>query len=207
MSTVINKTPSEEGIYRYLTNIDITKYSSSDWLLDPNVTALVNVKQDYWKVTGSVVEEMTGGEKTLVDAAIRDRSATPNNHGEFKFGNRGITINRWLRTESYFMPSFRMPQVFLSSGYLTGLTFLNYVDSVDTDIQLYKNGTLWTTWEIRSKRYAYKTNKLIDFTFKEGDQLSVRCKGVGNSRPTQVLVTTQYKYDILNTNDSGSGSI
>ena len=42
-------------------------YPTGTWIHNPDLSALVAVPQKYWKVVGDLVQEMTAGEKAVVD--------------------------------------------------------------------------------------------------------------------------------------------
>ena len=52
------------------------------------------------------------------------------------------------------------------------LYFSNKNNGTNTDIEIYANGVLQFTWQIRDKKYAYKTNGLSGLTFNAGDTIS-----------------------------------
>lgn len=209
MANVIKKIADSKGIHRYIRNIDIVNYPIADWLHDPDVSALDAVSEIYWKVSGSPlgVSEMIQSEKDAVDAALIETRAFPNIYGEFIFGNWGRTSNRWLRTGGFSMSSNRMPYVTFNAGYISGLEYLNYRNNSDSDIEIYINGTLAYTWQIRDKQSAYKTNGLSQLTFIEGDKISVRCKKAGTIDPVYTMVRVQYRYNLHLTGEGGNATI
>lgn len=62
MATVINRTDKS---LLYFVNADA--YSSTDWIIDPDLSAVENIPQMYWKIDGDSVIEMSDSEKTAVD--------------------------------------------------------------------------------------------------------------------------------------------
>ena len=170
MARVIKKTPDSHGIFRYLRKVELVQFPSSDWEHNPVISIVKDIPQRYWKYDGTnTVAEMSQPEKDAVDASLIEGEATPNQFGEFEFGNWGRTQNRYLRANGWGMPCNLMPSVFLSEGRLSGLLFNNYTDNADSDIQIRINGTLVYTWQVRDKRLAYKTNELSSITFACGE--------------------------------------
>lgn len=62
---VLNRTTKE-----YLVGVDASVYSSSTWIINPNVTALASVPVKYWKITGDAVSEMSSSEKIAADSSL-----------------------------------------------------------------------------------------------------------------------------------------
>lgn len=51
------------------TPVHTPDYSVSDWIIDPDLSAVENVPVKYWKITGDVVSEMDQSEKDALDLA------------------------------------------------------------------------------------------------------------------------------------------
>lgn len=68
MANVLKKTTLE-----YKESVNTPDYPSSDWLINPDMSAVVNVPRKYWKLVGNNVVEMTQTEKDAVDAEILQR--------------------------------------------------------------------------------------------------------------------------------------
>lgn len=65
MSDVVNRTTCE-----YLKSVNTPDYPVEDWIINPDLSALEEVPQKYWKIDGDNVLEMTQAEKDAVDEAI-----------------------------------------------------------------------------------------------------------------------------------------
>jgi len=65
MATVFNRITKQ-----LITSVNTPDYSVLDWVVNPDLSALENVPQKYWKVSGDSVIEMTAQEKSAVDAAL-----------------------------------------------------------------------------------------------------------------------------------------
>lgn len=65
MSDVLNRTTK-----LYLKSVHTPSYPTSDWIINPNLSAVVNVPSKYWKITGDIVSEMSQAEKNAVDYPI-----------------------------------------------------------------------------------------------------------------------------------------
>ena len=76
MATVVKKDPTGSvpvgnGQVIVIQSANTPDFSLTDWLINPNLSALTGVPVKYWKITGgTTVEEMTSGEKALVDAEL-----------------------------------------------------------------------------------------------------------------------------------------
>jgi len=63
MSSVIHRTTLD-----YLTSVNTPEYPETDWIINPDVSAVTDVPRKYWKLDGDRVIEMTQSEKDAVDA-------------------------------------------------------------------------------------------------------------------------------------------
>lgn len=208
MASVIKKTTDVFGQFEYFPSVNTPDYSTDDWEHNPDVSGVTGVAQKYWKYDGTnIVVEMSQGEKDAVDAALRESGAVVNDFGNFIFGNWGRTQNRYLRSAGWGMPCNHMPSIFLAPGVISGLYFSNYVDNADSDVQIFINDSVVFTWEIRDKRYAYKTNELSDLLFAAGDKLVVRMKSAGTVAPMYPIIKVQFRYNSTLTGEGGSGTL
>lgn len=64
MAAVLHRTTLQ-----YLPSANTPDYPVIDWIINPDLSAVIGVANKYWKVTGDVVSEMTQGEKDAKDAA------------------------------------------------------------------------------------------------------------------------------------------
>ena len=191
MATVIKKTPDQHGHYRVIYNVDLSNYPSANWLHDPDFSGVTGVLSRYWKVGGSpeAVLEMTQGEKDAVDADGQDSANVPI-AGTLAFEKNGKCKDKWLgfgAAKSSDLVPFVLPMPIK----LSALSFTNMVDNVDTDVEIYRNGTKIYTWEIRDKRYAWKTQGMFTLTFDAGDRLGIFLKDQGDD-PKQAIVVLHY---------------
>jgi hypothetical protein len=70
MSNAIKKIADKNGIFQYVELCNLSQYSTTDWIHDPDVSALSAVSRNYWKVVGTSVVEMSQPEKDVVDATF-----------------------------------------------------------------------------------------------------------------------------------------
>jgi hypothetical protein len=98
---------------------------------------------------------------------------------DFVFGNVGNTQNKWLLFSSSSAPSDELPYVAPYDGELVGLTFANTNDNVGADFDIYVNGSILYTWQVRNKRTAYKTNLPSGLTISQGERISIFAKKIG----------------------------
>ncbi len=114
--------------------------------------------------------------------------------GTIVFFNDGVASNKWMKiVEASGRTSDLTPHVFLFDAVIYGLSFVNHLDSRDSDIELYKNGTLLFTWSIVTKRWAYKTNGLSAVTFAAGDRLSIFMSDTG-ADPNDAILTLYFSF-------------
>jgi len=205
MATVISKTPNDYGVYRFLENINVASFNVADWVHNPDVSSLVTIPPRFWKYDGTNIVEMTTSEKTLVDIST---TVSTNETGSMEFAKRERASNAWLRSGGGLMqPSNKQPLIVFDTGVVTGLTFSNLVDGVDADIIIYKNAVELYTWEIRNKRYAFKTNGLASMQFETGDTISIYIKQVGLIEATWAMINIEYKYMIQTTGEGGGATL
>lgn len=200
MANVINKTT-----FQYIASVNTPDFDSSDWLINPDLSAVVGVPKKYWKVENDSVVEMDDSEKAQVNAPPSGQTYIPLNEvSHWIFTNNGNTKNRWLKA-STLGASNEAPTIFMSTALVTGLSFSNTKDSADTDIEIYKGKSKIHTWQIRDSRIAYKAEGL-SLPFASMDLLSVFCRDVGN-KPKDVVVTVFYRYITATPSDGSMGSI
>ena len=65
MASVLNKITLQ-----YLQSVNTPDYPTVDWLINPDISAVVNVPHRYWKLVGNTVVEMTQAEKDAVEAQL-----------------------------------------------------------------------------------------------------------------------------------------
>ena len=109
---------------------------------------------------------------------------------DFAFGNVGNTNNKWLEFSSSSAASDEVPYIAPFDGLLIGLTYANKNDDSNLDVEIYLNGILYFTWEIRRKRWAYKTDIPTLPTIFQGDRISIfarKVTGPGSDPFTPVL--------------------
>lgn len=62
MASVLNKTTLE-----YIKSTNTPDYSEVDWIINPDVSQVINIPRKYWKLDGETPVEMTEEEKNQVD--------------------------------------------------------------------------------------------------------------------------------------------
>ena len=190
MANAIKKTPDARGIYRFVYDIEVAAFPTADWEIDPDILSVTAVPQRYWKYDGTnVVVEMPQAEKDAVDASMQDQ-LNVGIAGTLGFEKNGICKNKWLGF-GYGKPSNVTPYVAVHPMQITGITFMNRMDSVETDIEIYRNNVLVHTWEIRNARSAWVTEGLHGLTFSPGDHVGVFLRDRGTD-PRHCIVTIHY---------------
>jgi len=69
MSTVINRT-TLQLVY----SVNTPDYLETDWIINPDLSLLINVPRKYWKIQGDSVLEMADEEKAIIDSQIQANS-------------------------------------------------------------------------------------------------------------------------------------
>ena len=117
-------------------------------------------------------------------------SATTSPRGKllpFWFTNNGNTSNKWLFFGNSSATSDTDPLIVPYNMNLVGLTFVNSDDDRNCDIEIYKNGVLFYTWEIRAKRLQWDST-LDVAEFNGGDRMSIFVRRVGNKTPNTPII-------------------
>lgn len=95
MSDVLNRTTKQ-----YLSSVNTPDYLEIDWIINPDLSAVVGVPQKYWKISGDSVLEMNAEEKIAVDLA--EANATPfvgneNYQVDIYNANKYLVSQTWYR--------------------------------------------------------------------------------------------------------------
>jgi hypothetical protein len=121
------------------------------------------------------------------------------------FGNGNLN-NKWLGNGQSSHISNVLPLIVLQDSILHGYSFINEIDDADIDIELYVNGTLVKTFEVRNKRFQYEEGIINPITIMQGGRISVFLRkfasGSGNSNTNNPKVTIELK-EINETSGSG----
>jgi hypothetical protein len=54
---------------QFLESVNTPDYDESDWIIDPDMSAVDGVPVKYWKISGNIVSEMNQDEKAAYDSA------------------------------------------------------------------------------------------------------------------------------------------
>lgn len=115
----------------------------------------------------------------------------------FVFSSSGNTADKWLEYTSSSAPSNEVPLLVPQNADIKGFTFSNKDDDVDIDVEIYCNGTLVYTWEVRNKRTYYETG-ISAGSLLQGDRLSVFFKrysgGTGDDTAQTPILTVLIKF-------------
>jgi hypothetical protein len=159
-----------------------------------NNSTFINVEQ----VASSVPFDNSTNSFTAEDvqAAIEEaRSAALGKRAFTVFVSNGATTNKWLVSWSASDPSDQVPHIL--------------VHGIDvTDIEFYKNGSLWFTAQIRNKRFALKSDATtFNKTALRGDRISCFARkvtsGTGISNPNSMTVVIYYAFNENSDADEG----
>lgn len=96
MANVVNRTTVQ-----YLLTVNTPDYDPTDWIINPDLSALASVPQKYWKVVGDTVVEMTSGEKTTADAALLAKTLRNKNFKVSSYNSSSqLTSDTWYDTDN-----------------------------------------------------------------------------------------------------------
>lgn len=126
---------------------------------------------------------------------------------DFEFTTTGNTQNKWVNISHPADSSDVVPFIALWSGNVIGVSFINENDDASTDLEFYVNGTLEYTWEIRNKRWEYKTNEAGLFSVAQGDRLSIfarKITGAGMVNPAGISGEVMAIVSTIGTNSGGN---
>lgn len=93
MASVLNKITKQ-----YIRSVHTPDFSPSDWIVNPDLSAVEGVPVEYWKITGDVVSEMNQSEKDAVDAVliVGEKQAKIN---EFTYTASRIVEDRYFASQ------------------------------------------------------------------------------------------------------------
>lgn len=130
--------------------------------------------------------------KNVQEAIEESRNSAIGALLSFPFLTTGNVSNKWLGTFESSFTSDTVPLIVPQDSDLKGVTFTNKDDNIDIDCEVYKNGVLVTTVEIRNKRYYWKAGITPAVSFSQGDRLSVFLKkvteGTGDSTAQDPII-------------------
>lgn len=142
------------------------------------------------------------------DAIEESENSAIGNLLEFPFVSSGNTANKWLGYSNSAAPSNEIPLILPQAAELKGITFSNRDNDVDIDVEIYKNGTLVYTWEVRNKRWAYTVGVPGGPTFLQGDRVSCFLRkftsGSGDSTAQDPIIELLIKITAEAAGDGGA---
>lgn len=102
MATIntIRKTPDSNGIYHYVELCNNADYPTTEWVHDPDISAVSGVDKLYWEWNGLTVTEMSATDKALVNQAVTNETSTSDIGGLTTYHNSGRAYcyadDRWV---------------------------------------------------------------------------------------------------------------
>jgi hypothetical protein len=212
MADVLNRTTKE-----YLRNVNSNDYNAIDWLINPDLSGVKNIRKKYWKVIGNTVTEMDAAEKEAVDLQERDILFNSLNTKigdtlSYSFTDNTLNIqNRWLM----FMGNDRSnksPAIVTYKSRLHSIYFSNSVNNILSQIQIHG----MTTGNSISKYNLYATsrsfNKILtdNVYFEQGEKLAVFIKkpdGENLINPSNITLRLDFQIIDVNRTDITYNSI
>jgi len=197
MANVINRVTK-----RLLLSVNTPDYSESEWIINPDLSAVNSIPQKFWKIEGDDVVEMSIEEKVALNESenllLIQNELTSYEQGLeiINFFNVGSSSNVWLKKNST-IDSKTTPCIISNNCYLIGLNFSNNTDNVSTNLEIYKNGTtednIIKIFEIINSKSINLTHTTSKILFQKNDTLSVYCRKNGTTVPTNMLVNVIFK--------------
>lgn len=96
MSNVINRTTKQ-----YIQFVNTPDYPDTDWIINPDLSAVDGIPQKYWKVVDDTVVPMSSEEQAAVDVAISASTPTSKkeNYREDIYDSKGnLLTTTWYAT-------------------------------------------------------------------------------------------------------------
>lgn len=114
---------------------------------------------------------------------------------QIPFSGNATVSNKWLSLFSGGNTSDTIPFLSPFNGSITGLSFVNSSSGSDCDLEIYKNGALALTIEIRNQ-LNYVDTSFTPLTIASSDTIGVFLRKFGNSKPSDPLVTLWFSANI-----------
>jgi hypothetical protein len=106
---------------------------------------------------------------------------------QFSFQSIGIANNKWLTVGHPSVSSDDVPWVSPGNGVALAITFSNSNDDIGIDLEIYINGVLTYTFDIRNKKTAWIVENAGLFNVSQGDRVTVFAKNApGQASPKNV---------------------
>lgn len=141
------------------------------------------------------------------DAIEEAQGAISGKLADFLFHTSGNTSNKWLGLGSGSTPSNTLPLIIPQDGQLLWLTFSNEDNNVDIDVEIYVNGTIIQTWEVRNKRTGWKTD-FVPMNVSQGDRVSCFLRryngGTGDNTAQDPAVEVFFQFTEDNSDEGGT---
>ena len=101
------------------------------------------------------------------------KTSTSTQYITIELGAGGTIGDTWLQVPATGKGTDEAPYIMLFAATLVGLSWINTDDDTALDIEVYRNGVLVFTWEVRNARFARKSDNMGSVRFVAGDLLSV----------------------------------
>lgn len=169
--------------------VDITDTTLAKKLLNAVPAETVYFKNDTDYSNGFTANEV---QSAIEEARLSGIGTVHDYHFSSSTSN---TNNAWLSHADPSATSNEVPMIAPQDMDVKGVTFSNKDDNSETDVEIYKNGTLEATVEIRDARYGWELGTTL-LSVSQGDRLSVYLKKVDqvSDAPTKPLVTIFCKF-------------
>lgn len=96
MADVLNRVTKQ-----YIKSANTPDFDPADWIINPNLAAVVGQPIKYWKIAGNVVSLADAGEQATIDAVIDAARVTAEKDG----AKNSVDIERVVRALIELLPS------------------------------------------------------------------------------------------------------
>jgi hypothetical protein len=96
MANVINRSPP----YTYLLWVNTPDYDTGTWLINPDLSAVAGISQQYWKVVGDTVVPMTAQEQAAVDSTALAKTLRVQKYKVSAYNGQLLSTETWYDTDN-----------------------------------------------------------------------------------------------------------
>lgn len=163
----------------------------------------------------SIQDSLNAGEITLTIDGIDSNIANLNNlisqyvsSSAFNLTHTGVlTVPAWLKRQG--ISTNYSPLISCFDSWIEGIAFSNKIDNADCDINVYRNGVLAMTWEVRGMRTAYIAFDIVSYpSLNLNDFCKLEAVPVsGGTNPEDLAVVVCYRYKNRKNGSGGNATI
>lgn len=186
MADILNRSTKE-----FLRGVDESEYNGVDWIINPNLSDVKNIRKKYWKIIGNSVVEMNSAEKEIVDTA--EKAEIFNNLNpkigdvvSYSFTDNGLNIrNRWL-TYMGNDRSNKNPAIVTYKSKLQSVYFSNATDNILIQIQIHgmTDGDSLLKYSLYAMNRSFNKIMTDNIIFEQGEKVAIFLKDANGENIT-----------------------